>query len=268
MSYFEQKVVVITGGSAGLGLALAQAFVQAKATVVLVARDTTRLAAAADELGKHGSATVSTVVADVTRDDDASRVIAETLALHGRIDVLVNNVGKSARGTLLDTPLEDYRQLWELNFLTAVRMTKLAAPELLKSRGHVVNIGSLAAKSASRYLGAYATSKFPLAAFSQQLRLELADTGVHVLLVCPGPITRDDAGERYRAQAENLPESAKRPGGGVKIKTLAPAAIAARVLQACERREAEVVMPGKAKWLFAISQLSASWGDWLLRRNT
>jgi short-subunit dehydrogenase len=267
MTQKKDQVVLITGGSAGLGRAIALAFAARGAKLVLVARDPARLAEAAAAVSAAGGE-VLTVTADITRDDDVRRMIDETMARFGRLDVLVNNAGKSARGKLLDVSLDDYRALWEVNFLALVRCTQAAAPLLIASRGHIVNIGSLASKSASRYIGAYATSKFPVAAFSQQLRLELADAGVHVLLVCPGPIHRDDEGSRYGAEMKNLPDSAKLPGAGVKVKRLRPEAVAARIVRGVDRRELEIVMPWKARILFTLSQWSPSLGDWLVRKMT
>jgi short-subunit dehydrogenase len=136
----------------------------------------------------------------------------------------------------------------------------------LKARGHVVHIGSLAAKSASRYLGAYPASKFPLAAYSQQLRLELGPHGLHTLLVCPGPIRREDAGSRYDAQAATLPPEARRPGGGVKLEGIEPDWLARRIMAACEQRQAELVVPARAKLLFALTQLWPTLGDWIITR--
>ena len=127
---------------------------------------------------------------------------------------------------------------------------------------------SLAAKSASRYLGAYPASKFPLAAYAQQMRLEQGPLGLHTLLVCPGPIRRDDAGSRYDSKAGDLPAAARQPGGGVKLKGIDPDWLARRILMACENRQAELVVPGRAKLLFAISQLWPALGDWIVTRMT
>ena len=166
----------------------------------------------------------------------------------------------------IETSADKFRELFELNFLSLVRCTQAAAPHLIAARGHVVNIGSLAGKSAARYLGAYPASKFPVSAYSQQLRLELGPQGLHLLLVCPGPIARLDAGQRY--EAANLPPEARQPGGGVALPGIPPEELAAKILRACERRQAELVIPGKARWLFAIAQLSPSWGDWIVRKMT
>ena len=81
---------------------------------------------------------------------------------------------------------------------------------------------------ASRYLGAYPVSKFAVAAYTHQLRLELGPQGLHVLLVCPGPIARPDAGQRYSGEAADLPASAQKPGGGVRLKGLDPDELARR----------------------------------------
>jgi short-subunit dehydrogenase len=188
--------------------------------------------------------------------------------MHGRLDLLANCAGKSARGEVAATSADDFRELLDLNFLSTVRCTRAALPHLLNSRGHVVQIGSLSAKTASRYLGAYPASKFPLAAYAQQLRLELGPQGLHCLLVCPGPIRREDAGSRYDAAAAELPPAARQPGGGVKLKGIDPDWLGRRILVVCERREPELVVPARAKLLFAIAQLWPRLGDWIVTRMT
>lgn len=265
---WKDKVVVVTGGSAGLGRAIGRAFVEAGARVTLIGRDQDRLQQAVDELNGGGQVRCWGVAADVTQEEVAGGAIDRVRREQGAIDVLVNNVGRSARGRLLEVTPAELRDLWECNFLSLVHCTRAAAEALEASRGVVVNLGSLAAKSAARFLGGYAPAKFAVAAYSQQLRLEWAERGVHVLLVCPGPIRREDGGNRYDDQASGLPESARRPGGGVRLRGIDPAALAVKILRACERRQPELVVPGKARWLFAIQQLWPALGDWILRRKT
>ena len=267
MGHWANMRIAITGGSAGLGLVIAKWFAAQGARVAIIGRDQDKLDEAAKAINGFGNECLS-IAADITRSDDVDRLF-DTIrdSWHG-LDMLVNNAGRSSRGTIAETSPEVFRELWELNFLAALRCTQAALPMLIESQGHVVNIGSLGAKSASKFLGAYPTSKFPLAALSQQLRLEHASDGLHVLLVCPGPITRDDAGSRYTDQAESLPAEASRPGGGVKVKTIDPEWLAGRIARACERRQAELIVPGKARLLFAISQLFPAWGDWIVTRMT
>ncbi|RIK86174.1 MAG: NAD(P)-dependent oxidoreductase [Planctomycetota bacterium] len=265
-SYWREKVCIVTGGSAGLGLAISHALAQAGAHVVPVARNTERLEAAAAELRRTG-AQVTPLSGDMVWQEDVDRVAAAVAEQFGAVHLLCNCAGRSARGAALDTSPEDFQQLLDVNFLAAVRTTRAIAPLLMASRGHLVNVGSLASKAASRYMGAYPASKFALAAYTQQLRLELSGEGLHVLLVCPGPIARDDAGRRY-AEAAGVPAGAQAPGAGARLKALPPEQVASAILRACQRLSPELVMPRRAKLLFALSQLSAAWGDWLLRKTT
>jgi short-subunit dehydrogenase len=267
MSYWTNKVALVTGGSSGLGLAIARALVIAGARVILTARNQDRLSAAAAALSSSDRQ-CAWLPADITQPDQVELLVAQAVQQHQRLDLLVNCAGRSARGEISTTSAEQFRELLELNFLSAVRCTQAALPHLLKTRGHVVHIGSLAAKIASRYLGAYPASKFPLAAYAQQLRLELGPEGLHVLLVCPGPLRRADAGSRYDDQAAELPPEARQPGGGVKLKGIDPDWLAGRILVACERRRPELVIPVRARLLFALAQLWPSLGDWIVTRMT
>ncbi len=265
MPYWRNKVVLITGGSSGLGLAIAQAFGAEGCQLVIVARREDKLREAEHLLAALGHS-VATISADITNQEDVDRVFSEVREKFGGLDVLVNNAGRSDRGRVTDATPELFQQLWELNFLAAVRCTRAALPMLLESDGHIVNIASLAAKFGPRFLGAYPATKFALAAYSQQIRLELSEEGLHVLLVCPGPLARDDSGKRYDDQASALPEAARQPGGGAKVSSIDPAMLAAKIVIATEKRRAELVMPRKARLLAAICQLSPNWGDWILRR--
>lgn len=267
MGYWENKVVLVTGGSAGLGRVLVEAFAAAGAKLVVAALADEQLDATVAALHAAGREALG-VPTDLLRPPQIEALVAETINRFGRLDVLVNNAGRSTRGDALATRPEDFRDLLELNFMALVRCTQAAVPHLLQTQGHLVNIGSLAAKTVSRYLGAYPVSKFAVAAYSQQLRYELNPRGVHVLLVCPGPLQRADAGRRYDAQAAGLPEAARRPGAGVKLKGLPPAKLAAKVLRYCERRKPELIMPGRVRLLLAISQLWPTLGDWIIRRTT
>jgi len=267
MNYWQGKTAIVTGGSAGFGYQLASRLARAGADVTIAARREEVIEQSLAPLLALGLQ-VFGYPADVTRDEDAARLVETTIARSGKLDLLVNNVGRSDRGQVLETTPAELLDLYDLNFLSAVRCTRAAAPALIAARGHLVNIGSLASKTASRYLGAYPASKFPLAAYSQQLRLELVPQGLHVLLVCPGPIRRDDAGERYVEQSSGLPEAARRPGAGVRLRGIPPERLADQVLRACERRRAELIVPSRAKLLLAISACWPELGDWIVRRMT
>ena len=265
MSFWQDKVVLVTGGSGGLGKCIAETYSKAGAKVAIAARNAETLERAAEDIRVHGRE-VLPVQADITCQQEVDAMLEAVIGKYGRLDVLVNNAGRSVRGRVLDTTPEKFQELLDLNLIALVRCTRAAVPHLLQTRGHVVNIGSLAAKSAGRYVGAYPVTKFAVAAYTQQLRLELAERGLHVLLVCPGPIAREDTTPRYGTDLEGLPESARKPGAGVKVKVLDPKRLAADILRACERRQPEMVRPAKARVLFTLSSISPRLGDWLVRK--
>lgn len=264
---FQGRTTVITGGSAGLGLAIARAFWREGARVCLLARDADRLRQACDAWTGRDER-VCCYPADVTSDVQVAETFARIRDERGPVQVLVNAAGRSHRGRIEETTAGMMQELWDLNVLGPVRCTHAALPDLLEHRGHVVNIGSLASKVVSPYLGAYPCSKHALAAYSHQLRLELEPRGLHVLLVCPGPLQREDAGRRYDALASGLPANAARPGGGAGLRLIDPDHLADRILEACRRRDAELVLPAKVRWLAALSQIAPRWGDAIVRRHT
>ena len=267
MSYWRGKRAVITGGSAGLGRVLASALVERGALVAIVGRDQARLDGAGQELSRGGER-VLTIAADVTKQEDVERLNATLHEAWGGVDFFCHCAGRSMRGNAVTTPIDEFRALWETNFLAGVRCTQAFSESLIQNGGHIVLIGSLASKVAPRFLGAYPTSKFPLAAFAQQLRLELGPSGVHTLLVCPGPIAREDSGGRYVGVDSAVPAEARRPGGGAKVKAIDPRKLSEQILRAGEKRQAELIVPRRARLLFALTQLSPRLGDWLLRKTT
>jgi short-subunit dehydrogenase len=267
MNYWQKKICLITGASSGLGLSISRAFARCGAHVIMNARTIGPLDENAAIL-KDAGGKVTSCPGDVTSQADVERIAEYVRTQFGGIDLLCNCAGQSTRKGVLATTPEDFQQLWEINFLSAVRTTRAFADGLISRQGHVVNIGSLASKVATRYYGAYPASKFALAAYSQQLRLELGPQGLHALLVCPGPIKRAGQTPRYVADAAGIPESAQQPGGGAKIRGLDSDWLAERILTACERRQAELIVPAKVRLLLALGAISPRLGDWLLKRAT
>jgi len=263
-SYWHNKIVLVTGGSSGLGRDIAETFHRAGAKLALVALEKNDVEKAATEIGGD----TLPIHADITRQEDVDRIFETVNAHFSQLDVLVNSAGRTSRGTVLNTTPEQFQALFDLNVLGTIRCTRAAIPMLLERKGHIVNIGSLASKSAAKYIGAYPVSKFPIAAYSQQLRLELGPDGLHVLLVCPGPIHRENERLYPLEGVEYIPESARRPGAGVKVKRIDPHYLAQKILTYCEKRKPELVVPGKARILFALSQLFPTLGDWLVQKST
>ena len=267
MGYWKDKIVLVTGGSNGLGRVIAETFGEAGAKLAIVGLEPNDVALTAEEMKAKGIE-VLPIVANVTKPEDAQRIVDETVARYGGIDALVNAAGRTHRGYLMKTPLQEFDDLWRLNVLGTIACTQAAYPKLIERRGHVVNIGSLAAKSAARWVGAYPVTKHAVAAFSQQLRLESKPDGLHVLLVCPGPVKRNNPRLYALKEAEGIPESALMPGGGVKVGKIDPKKLAQKILRKCEKRSPELVVPGKARILFAIAQICPKLGDWIVLKST
>jgi NAD(P)-dependent dehydrogenase (short-subunit alcohol dehydrogenase family) len=263
-SYWTGKVALVAGGSSGLGRAIAVELARQGARVAIAARGSGGIDAAVDELRAAGGEVLG-IAADVTRQPDVDRLVDETVARFGRLDLLVNAVGRSARGAALSTTPEEFSALLELNLLATVRVTRAAGAHLLRSRGHLVNIGSLAAKFAGRYMGGYSASKFALAGYTEQLRLELAGEGLKVLLVCPGPIARDEV-RNYETTDPALPATARQPGAGIRVPGMAADDVARRILQAAERDRAELILPARARVVFVAAAISPRLGYWLVRK--
>lgn len=269
MSYWKNKACLVTGGSSGLGRKLAETLVAHGARVVVNGRDRARLAATIAALKERGGEVIG-VPGDVTELGFARTLVNETAETFGGLDFACHAAGQSMRGELTTTSRQDFEQLWRVNTLAAFDLVAAAADTLTACQGHLVLIGSLASRVAPRFLGAYSASKFPLAAIAQQLRLERGPAGLHTLLVCPGPIARNDdlPSDRYAAAEQGLPAEAGRPGGGAKVSALDAGALCEQILTACEARRAELMLPRRARLLFALNQLSPTWGDWLLKKMT
>jgi short-subunit dehydrogenase len=267
MTYWKNKVVVITGGSDGLGLHIAIEFAKHNATVIIASRNEERLKQATANASEDNLRLDWSVV-DVTSDQSVQRCVAEIAKKHGQIDVWVNNVGKSARTSLRDCDVEQYRDLMELNFYSAVRCSLAVLPLLEQTAGNLVNIGSLASKTGWPNVAPYATSKHALAAFHHQLRIE-GPAKVNYLHVCSGPIQRatTESEDRYDAKSKGLDDAAARPGGGVKLRGIPPEKLAAKIVLACRRRRIELIVPWHVRILFVVAQISPTLGDWILRKS-
>lgn len=265
MAQWKNNTVVVTGGSDGLGREIALNFARHEAQVFILARNETRLRQVTDKARAEGLS-VDWVVADVTDDQSVSNSINEIILRSGAIDVWINNVGKSTRVALTACGVEDYQKQMEINFYSSVRCTLAVLPHLEETSGQLVNIGSLACKTGWPFVAPYSVSKHALAAFNHQLRLE-GPKNVNYLLVCSGPVQRPDSGQRYESQAGGLPESASRPGGGVKLRGIPPEKLAEKIERSCRRRKQELVVPGYARIAFALAQLSPRLGDLLLNRS-
>ena len=257
MSFWQNKVVLVTGGSSGLGRVIAEAFAAAGAKIVVAALEADAVRQAADEMQSAGRDVLG-IHADITRQEDVDRLFAEAIERFGRLDVLVNNAGRSMRGKVLDTTPEQFRDLMELNLIALVRCTRAAVPApAARSAG---TWSTSARWRRSRPPAGWAPIRprsSPWPPIRSSCGWSWARKGLHVLLVCPGPIERKDARLYPLDGLEDVPEAARRPGAGVKVRATPPQDLARRILRACERRQAGV---GRARQGPAACSPSLSFG--------
>ncbi len=267
-----QKTAVVCGASAGLGRDFAFELAQQRVSkLALISRSVDRLHALRDELLiAHTDLDVLCLGVDLLHKEQLGRAAEQVQRDFGPIDVLVQAVGQSDRGRIIDLTDDKLHELISVNVLTSLHALQCFEPTMRQPQGSFVLIGSLASKFAPRFLGGYAIAKHGLAALAQQARLELADKGLHLLLACPGPIARDDAGKRYEHLAHQAdgPAAMSQPGGGAKLRGLDAKRFVREVLDAVANREPQIIRPRKAQWLLCLSALSCRWGDLLLRQNS
>lgn len=265
------KTAVVSGGSSGLGLAISRMLLARGYSLTILGRDAGRLAAAQETLlnGTVDSARLQTCAADASSPADLKIALDSHLDQFGRLDVLVNVVGRSDRGRIESLDLMVLRELFEANVITALVCSQACLPALRQTHGVIVNIGSLASRVAPRFLGGYVIAKHALAGMTRQMRLECEPDGVHVGLVCPGPIASSRPPDRYGVEDNSdIPASASEPGGGAKLKLLSPEAVAAAVMQCIEKREIEIILPAKTRLLMGIGAISPRLADWILSRKS
>lgn len=254
----RDRVVIVTGASEGIGQALARLFAAQGAKLVLAARSEEKLKALAKSLGEERTLVVPT---DVTQFEQVDRLVARAAEHFGGIDILVNNAGLGLYGSVEETKWADLRWLWEVNFFGAVRATQAALPYLRQRRGAVVNISSVAGKLSVPFMGAYCATKFALNALSNSLRMELAGTGVRVVVICPGRVQTQFHSSAFR-ESQDLPGVFdERTGGGISSEQVARA-----TLRALRRGKREVILPWKLRLAVGFRTLAPALADGILRR--
>jgi NAD(P)-dependent dehydrogenase (short-subunit alcohol dehydrogenase family) len=239
---FAGRTVLITGGSRGLGLVLARAFLAKGANVAVMARRASEVADAVEDLG--GGAKVLGVAGDVRIPDSCARTVSEVIARFGRLDVLVNNAGVILSAPLAQTTVDDFQALMNVHFWGTLHMTMAALPHLVARRdARIANICSIGGKVAVPHLSAHCSSKFAQAGLSSVLGEELRGRGVKVTTVYPGLMRtgshvrahfRGDVAREYRLFAL---------AAGTPVTAVSAERAARAILRAVARGRAELTFP-------------------------
>ncbi|MGP3634018.1 SDR family oxidoreductase [Streptomyces sp. 24-1644] len=183
----QGKVALVTGASSGIGEATARTLAAEGAKVAIAARRTDRLDALRAEL-EAGGATVLVLPLDVADEQAVHAAVASTVETLGSLDILVNSAGLMLLGPVEGADTTDWTRMMDVNVLGLMYMTHAALPHLLRSRGTVVQISSVAARVVGRGSAAYNASKFAVNGFSEGLRQEVTERGVRVVVIEPGTV--------------------------------------------------------------------------------
>jgi len=181
----QDKVVVITGGSSGIGKALAHHFGARGSKIMITGRREAPLLEAADWLRDRGIE-VTTMVSDVSRESDNRQMAELAMEKYGGVDILINNAGISMRALFEDVDLDVIRKVMDINFFGSIFATKYCLPSIIERKGSVIGISSIAGYRGLPGRVGYSASKFALQGFLESLRTEMLPKGVHVLTACPG----------------------------------------------------------------------------------
>lgn len=260
MGGFQDKVVLITGASSGIGAALGREFARRGAFVVLCARRVERLQALAREVGE---ARAIAVACDVTRDGDLEAATSAAVERFGRLDVAVANAGFGVSGRVGSLTLADFRRQFETNVFGVLRTVYASVPELRKTHGTLVLMGSVSGHVSPPGMAPYCMSKFAVRALAESLAGELRREGVSVVLISPGFVESDI---RRTDNQGRVREGAKDP---VPSWLVMPTDRAARqIVQAVERRVPEAIITGHGKVIVALDRYARGLVRLVLRRST
>ena len=248
-SYFKDKVIVVTGASSGIGLASARLFGSLGAKVVMAARSLEKMQELSASVSQDPSR-VLCVKADVSVEDDCRALMEQTVERFGRIDILVNNAGLSMRAMFADLDLKVLRTLMDVNFWGTVQCTKYALPHLLKTKGQVVGVISIAGYSALPARTGYSSSKYAIRGFLDTLRIEHLKDGLGVLVFAPGYTSSNVRNAALTADGSAQGKTPLEEG-----KLMSAEECALHLAKALARRRSEVILTGLGKATVAFHRL-------------
>lgn len=231
------KIVIITGASSGIGEACALECAKRGAKVVLAARNKKALESVTNKIITAGYDTPLSVVTDVSKEKDCKQLINKTLDKFKRIDILINNAGIAMRALFNDVSLDVIHRLMDVNFWGTVYCTKYALPYLLKSKGSVVGVISIAGYIGLPGRTGYAASKYAIRGFLDTLRTENRKTGLHVLTAAPGFTASNIRNISLNSQGNAQGDSPRDENKMMSAETCAK-----HIIQATIKRKRELIL--------------------------
>ena len=232
----SKKVVIITGASSGIGLALAREYANRNFNIVAAARRLDKLNELKEELAEK-NIEVLTVQTDVSKEDDCKNLIIKSKEHFGKIDVLINNAGISMRALFDQVDIDVLKRLMDVNFWGTVYCSKYALPHLLEAKGSLVGVISIVGHVGLPGRTGYAASKFAIRGFLDTIRIENLKKGLHVLVAAPG-FTASEV--REVALTEDGSQQGKTPRAEEKMMTAEVCAL--KIAKAVEKRKGQLIL--------------------------
>lgn len=241
MGFFTNKRIWITGASSGIGEALAIAFAEQGAHLILSARNEVEINRVSASCAAAGAASTLVQPLDLEQHDRIPLIVDNVLKKVGKVDILINNGGISQRALAKDTTLEVDKKLMAVNYFGTITLTKALLPNMLMHQlGHVVTITSLTGKFGSPYRSSYAASKHALHGFFDSLRAELADAHIKITLICPGFVRTNVSKNALTGEGAKLGTM-----DDATEKGMDPSRLAFKILRAIEEGKEEAYFGGK-----------------------
>jgi short-subunit dehydrogenase len=259
MSFFQDKVVAITGGSEGIGKALIEALIPLGAKVATCGRNYDKLYQLQLQYSQN---MLHAIVCDVSIESDCKRFIDSTIKTFGGIDILINNAGVSMRALVSELDVEVIRKVMDVNFYGSVYCTKFALPSIIERKGTVVGVSSIAGYRGLPGRSAYSASKFALQGWLEALRTELMDDGVNVMWVCPGFTASNIRSAALNSQGVAHGETNMDEG-----KMMSAEEVATYILNAIEKRKRTLVLTFTGKQTVFLNRFFPGLADKLVHNH-
>lgn len=245
----KDKVVIITGASSGIGRSLAYTFAGKGSKVILAARNLDALNEVKNDIIKKGGE-ADVLRTDVSVEDDCRSLIDFAIDRYGRIDVLINNAGISMRALFTELNLDVIRRIMDINFWGTVYCSKYAMPYLLKSKGSLVGVSSIAGYKGLPGRTGYSASKFAMQGLLEVIRCENRKTGIHVLIACPGFTTSNIRNTALSKDGTIQGESPRDENSMMSSEE-----VARRIYKAVIKRRRSIILTLQGKMIVLMSRL-------------
>lgn len=246
---FREKVVIVTGASTGIGRAVAFEFARQGSKVVIAARSEDKLVQLEKEIREAGLEATHCVT-DVTREEDCRRLIETALSKYGTIDILINNAGISMRALFSEVDLSVLKRLMDVNFWGTVYCTKHALPYLVRNKGSVVGVSSVAGFHGLPGRTGYSASKFAMHGFLETVRIENLRQKLHVMIIAPGFTTSEVRKHALLADGSEQGNSPREEG-----RMMSPEHVARWVLKGIRKKKRNKIMTWSGRFTALLQRI-------------